>query len=167
MDVKELSRAYDVRVLTDADVPSVLALCEGNPLYYEHCPPAPSAQSIREDMRALPEGKRMRDKFYLGFYSGGALIAVTDLILRFPDDETAFIGFFMADKRVQGRGVGSAIVAELLSRLGEDFRFVRLGYVRGNEQSRRFWIKNGFEPTGVTTRTQAYEIVVMQRALRA
>ena len=158
-------RTYAARKLTEADIPTLLALCEGNPMYYRHCPPPVSAQSLREDMRALPPGKGMEDKHYLGIFDGERLIAVMDLILGFPDDRTAFIGFFMVDASQQGRGVGSRIVRETFEHLAPAFSSVRLGYVQGNEQSRRFWEKNGFTPTGVTTSTPAYTIVVMQREL--
>ena len=156
---------YAARKLTEADIPALLALCEGNPMYYRHCPPPVSAQSLREDMRALPPGKGMEDKHYLGIFDGERLIAVMDLILGFPDERTAFIGFFMVDASRQGRGVGSRIVRETFEHLAPAFSSVRLGYVQGNEQSRRFWEKNGFTPTGVTTGTPAYTIVVMQREL--
>ena len=156
---------YAARELTEADIPALLALCEGNPTYYRHCPPAVSAESLREDMRALPPGKGMEDKRYLGIFDGERLIAVMDLILRFPDERTAFIGFFMVDASQQGRGVGSRIVCETLEHLAPAFSGVRLGYVQGNEQSRRFWEKNGFTPTGVTTSTPAYTVIVMQRKL--
>ena len=31
----------------------------------------------------------------MGYYDGEKLIAVMDLILTYPDEQTAFIGFFM------------------------------------------------------------------------
>ena len=54
-------------------------------------------ESIREDMKVLPPGKSGEDKFYVGFFDGSMLTAVMDLILKYPNDETAFIGLFMVD----------------------------------------------------------------------
>jgi GNAT superfamily N-acetyltransferase len=54
--------------------------------------------SIRADMAALPPRKAVEDKYYLGFYEEDRLIAVMDLILGFPKEETAFVGFFMMNK---------------------------------------------------------------------
>lgn len=34
------------------------------------------------------------DKYYIGYFEGEKLVAVMDLILNFPNKETAFIGFF-------------------------------------------------------------------------
>lgn len=33
-----------------------------------------------------------------------------DLILNFPDNDTAFIGFFMMNQALQGKGIGSEII---------------------------------------------------------
>ncbi len=35
-------------------------------------------------MTALPPGKAMEDKWFVGFYDGDCLIAVMDLILNYP-----------------------------------------------------------------------------------
>ena len=91
--------------------------------------------------------------------------AVLDLILRYPNDQTAFFGFFMLRADLQGCGVGSSLISEILSGLSSEFRAVRLGYVKGNEQSQHFWQKNGFLPTGVVVPTESYEIIIMEREL--
>lgn len=160
-----LSNTYRVSRLTEEDVPVVLELCRGNPRYYQYCPPPVSETGIRQDMQALPEGKSLKDKFYLGFWDGGDLMAVLDLILAFPDEKTAYIGFFMMQADMQGKGIGSKLVSEICAALKENFSYVRLGYVQGNEQPKHFWTKNGFVPTGTVTKTENYDIVVMQRKL--
>ena len=166
MDLAQFSRQCSVRRLTQGDVPAVLALCQGNPLYYEYCPPAPTEESIRADMAALPPGKTPDDKFYVGFYSGGALSAVMDLIAFYPDDRTAFIGFFMTDAAVQRRGVGSRIVGELCVCLAQQgFASVRLGWMAGNPQAERFWHKNGFWETGKTHDRNGRKVVSAYRPL--
>lgn len=42
-----------------------------------------------------------KDKYYVGFYHKDKLVAVMDLIVKYPNDETAFIGFFMMAKKLQ------------------------------------------------------------------
>ena len=49
--VETLCADYKVRELSESDVPEVLKLYKGNPIYFEHCPPAPSKDSVREDRR--------------------------------------------------------------------------------------------------------------------
>ncbi len=44
-------------------------------------------------MCALPLCKSMDDKYYIGYFENGCLIAVMDLIDGYPNAGTAFIGF--------------------------------------------------------------------------
>ena len=117
MDITSLSARYSVRRLTPDDAPVVYALCRENTLYYRYCPPFVTEQSIIADMAALPPRKTLDDKYFLGFFDGEKLIAVLDLITAFPDEKTAFIGFFMTDVSVQHAGVGSGIIRELCAAL--------------------------------------------------
>ena len=166
MNIARLSVRYAVRPLADADVAQALALCRSNPLYFAHCPPAPTEDSLRADMQALPPGKRPEDKGYLGYFDGERLIALLDLILAYPDAQTAFIGFFMTDSAVQKQGVGSEIVKELCDFLRElGFSAVQLGWAQGNPQAERFWHKNGFVETGRIIDAGSYRVAVARRAL--
>lgn len=157
----------DLRALTEADLPELLALCQGNPQYYAPMRICPTLENLRESMLALPSGQTMEQKLFAGLFDGeGKLCAVLDLIERYPRTDTVFIGWFMLRRDLQGRGVGSEIIQALGNMLGQRFAKARLGYVRGNEQSRRFWTKNGFAPTGAQYDTDGYTVVVMERALR-
>ncbi|MCH5323656.1 MAG: GNAT family N-acetyltransferase [Eubacterium sp.] len=165
MKTELLSKRYDVTVLQKSDIPDVMSLCLGNPQYYRYCPPFVTEESIASDMKALPDGKTAEDKFYLGFWDGKTLVAVLDLIIKYPNTKTAFIGFFMVNAQVQGKGIGSALVDDIEEYLKEAFSYIRLGYVKGNKQSESFWVKNGFKPTGVTVKGEEYEMVVMEKEI--
>lgn len=166
MKIKLLSTKFRVKRIEEIDIPEVYALCKSNPLYYQHCPPDVTIGSLKEDLIALPNGKALEDKFYIGFYNNELLVAVMDLISEYPNAETAYIGFFMLNESVQMKGVGTSIIldaCQYLKKLG--FSYVRLGYVKGNPQSEAFWIKNHFEKTGEDVQAEGYVIVVMQRSL--
>lgn len=166
MNYTVLSERYCVRRLTEADIPVMLELCRGNPLYYQHCPPEPTEATIREDLAALPPRKTMEDKHFLGFFDGEELVALLDLITGFPTPDIAFWGFFMLRADRQGRGEGSALVQELCSALGKQgFRAVRLGWVKTNPQAGTFWKKNGFAETGASWDTNGYTVVYGQKEL--
>lgn len=163
---KHLSKQYTVKQLTATDVAAVYTLCKENPQYYRYCPPFVTEDSIRADMKALPPRKTTEDKYYLGFYEKERLAAVMDLILGFPNDETAFVGFFMMNKQFQGKGIGTALMAEVYEYLKKTgFQFVRLCFAKGNPQSEHFWLKNGFLPTGVEAQNDGYVAVVLQKDL--
>ena len=166
MDITLLSDRYLVRRMTEDNIAEIYALCSKNTLYYQHCPPFVTEGSIAGDMKALPPNKDYSDKHYLGYYDAEKLIAVMDLILRFPDKDTAFIGFFMTEVSVQNLGIGSGIIDALCSYLCKlGFSSVRLGWVKGNPQAEHFWKKKQFIETGVTYDTDGYTIVVAQREL--
>ena len=161
-----LSDKYEVRRLSEEDIPQVISLCEKNTLYYKYCPPFVSEQSIRDDMSALPPGKTVVDKYYVGFFDEDRLVAVMDMIMAFPDKTTSFIGFFMTDVAVQNKGMGSKIIDELcdaMSRLG--MKEIRLCWVEGNPQAEHFWHKNGFKETGATKVTEVYTAIVARKEL--
>ena len=137
------------RRLTEADAAQVCALMQGNPLFYRYHPPQPTPESIRTDMTALPPGKAMEDKRFVGFYDGDCLIAVMDLILNYPAADTAFIGLFMTAHNRQGCGLGSRILRDCMARLSAaGYHRLRLAVDEGNPQSLAFWTKNGFTLTG-------------------
>ena len=117
-------------------------------------------------MTALPPGKCAVDKHYLGFFDGETLVAVLDLILDYPQEGTAYLGFFMTKKAVQGRGIGSALIGELLNELRKaDCKKARLAVDRGNPQSKAFWEKNGFALTGEEFPNGDSAYLPMERAL--
>ena len=123
-------------------------------------------RSILDDMKALPPRTTYDDKYYIGFFEKDCLVAVMDLILNFPNRETAFIGLFMMDKAFQGKGLGTEIIKECFEMLKEEeYQYVRLGFAKGNPQSETFWRKNGFEKTGVEDVQERYTVVVLQKEL--
>ena len=70
MNYINFSKSYHVRMLIERDIPLILRLCEKNEQFYEHCPPFVTAESIRDDMCALPQRKmdEPQDKYDLGFF---------------------------------------------------------------------------------------------------
>lgn len=166
--VQILPPNYSVRKLqpVDADIKKIYALESSNPLFYQYHPPFVTRQSILDDMAALPPGKTMADKFYIGFFDGETLIAVLDLILAYPDKHTAYIGFFMVDKSHQKQGTGSRLVADIeVAVRKEGMRHIRLAIDEGNPQSHAFWTKNGYTPCGPTVPNDFSAYIPMQKEL--
>ena len=162
----DFSQKYAVRPLTAGDVDKILALCAENEQFYRYHPPLATRESVLEDMTALPPGKCAADKHYLGFFDRETLVAVLDLILDYPQEGTAYLGFFMTKKAVQGRGIGSALIGELLNELRKaDCKKARLAVDRGNPQSKAFWEKNGFALMGEEFPHGDSAYLPMERAL--
>ena len=121
-------------------------------------------QSILEDMKALPPQTTYENKYYIGYFLNGNLVAVMDLILKYPNKVTAFIGFFMMNKEFQGNGIGTEIIKECEKFLREGgYLYIRLGFAKGDPQSEAFWLKNGFSRIGVEDVQERYTVVVMEK----
>lgn len=166
MKLSSLSRQYQVHKIQESDIAPVYELCKGNSLYYQHCGCTASIDAVREDMQALPPGKKSEDKYYIGFYDNNQLLAVMDLIEGYPCEDTVYIGFFMVGQKFQKCGIGTKIIQELLlSCKAKGFLNIKLGYVKGNLQSEHFWLKNHFSKTGQETHTEKYIAVEMQCTL--
>lgn len=162
----DFSERYAVRPLTASDADAILTLCAENEQFYLYHPPLATKESVLEDLSALPPGKSAADKHYLGFFDGETLVAVLDLILDYPQEGTAYLGFFMTKKAVQGRGIGSALIGELLNELRKaDCKKARLAVDRGNPQSKAFWEKNGFALTSEEVPHNASAYLPMERKI--
>ena len=162
----DFSQKYAVRPLTAGDVDKILALCAENEQFYRYHPPMATRESILADMTALPPGTGAENKHYLGFFDGDALVAVLDLIEHYPQQNTAYIGFFMTKKERQGCGLGTSLIGKLFDELRkEKFCRVRLAIDRGNPQSKAFWEKNGFALMGEEFPHGDSAYLPMERAL--
>ena len=167
LPIDRLSGTYGVRMLTEADVPEMLRLALGNPLYYRHMGIVPDAQNIAETLTALPPRMALADKYFFGWFDGERLVALMDLIQHYPDENKAFIGWFMVDADKQGCGLGRKLVADVAELLREaGFHEVRLGRVEGNPQSEAFWHACGFEENGLSYDTDGYRVIVMQKGIK-
>ena len=166
LPIRQLTARYEVRPLAEADLPQLLALCLGNPLYYAHLGEEVTLDSLREDLTALPKGKALGDKYFFGLYDDGTLAAAIDLIDGYPERDVAYLGWLILAAERQGWGEGSRIVAELLGFLrAQGFRAVRLACMRGNPQSARFWEKNGFVPDGLASEREKCAVIELERLL--
>lgn len=143
--IEKLSNLYTIRRLTDADVPLLYAWMLRNDQYFRYCGGSTTPERVRQDLTLCPPGTTPAQKHYVGFFDADTLVAVMDLIDGYPDADTAFIGFFMMNKDLQGQGTGTAIVREVLAALRAlGYTAVRLGIDKENPQSNHFWRKNGF-----------------------
>lgn len=145
IQIEKLSDSYTIRRLTDVDVPMLYAWMLRNDQYFRYCGGSTTPERVRQDLTLCPPGTTPAQKHYVGFFDAGTLVAVMDLIDGYPDADTAFIGFFMMNRELQGQGTGTAIVRDVLAALRTlGYTAVRLGIDKENPQSNHFWRKNGF-----------------------
>lgn len=161
-----LAGPYTVRELTHADIPEMLRVAEGNPLYYRHMGILPDEINLASTLTALPPRTTLADKHFFGWFEGERLVALMDLIWHYPKADMAFIGWFMVDAACQRRCLGRGMVEDVLEMLRDaGVREVRLGRVEGNPQSERFWQVCGFCDNDLSYNTDGYRVIVMQMLL--
>lgn len=166
-DVKSLSSEYDVRTLTESDLSTVLNLCRENVRFYRYMKEKPSLKRLTEDFTALPEGKTLKDKHFVGYFDKeDNLIAVVDLITGYPEKNDAYLGWLIIDAKLQGQGIGSQIFADLRASVkAQGFDSLRLCVIRENEEAKAFWTKMGFTYNGKVVDKERYTVEEMQREI--
>ena len=143
-DLLKLSTQYRIRYMDDSDADALLGFCLQNDQYYRYCGKQPSRELILHDLHITPPNTSADAKYYIGFYDGDILVAIMDLIDGYPDSDTAFIGFCMRNRQLQGHQIGTSIIQELCLYLKETgLNRVLLGLDKKNPQSNAFWAKNG------------------------
>lgn len=150
LDISKFSKTYTIRKLGYENIDDIFLLCQGNPQYYQYSKKELSPESIKCDLKRTPPGTESDNKYYVGYYDNEKLIGILDLVDGYPGSKFAYIGFFMLDKSLQGAGIGSSLVEELMSYLKEaGFVICRLGIDRDNPQSNHFWTKNEFRTVNI------------------
>lgn len=145
MEMSSLSKFFMVRRMTINDIDMMYDMMSKNKIFYQYHPPFVTKESIVEDMEALPPNKSYDDKYYIGFFENDSLVANMDLVLGYPTEEIAFIGFFMTNVQYQNKGIGSNIISDTCDYLRDlGYKQVRLGVDKGNPQSFSFWSQNRF-----------------------
>ncbi len=163
-DIQILSTDYDVRRICEKDIGDVYNLCKSNQKYYEYLGEIPSAESLTEVISSLPESATAENKYFVGFYDKDKLIAVLDLITGYPENDDAFIGWFMVDGNIQRQGIGSQIFADVRAALkGQGYDYLSLDCAEVHKESIAFWKAQGFAPTGDGKNNGEYSSLTLAR----
>ena len=164
--IEKLSQKYTIRKLIEDDVDMIYDFCSKNKQFYLYCGQDVTKESILNDIRITPPNIPMNQKHYIGFFEENQLIALMDLIDGYPDEQTAFIGFFMVKHDLHNQGIGTAIINEVTSVLADlGFTQSRLGIDSTNPVGLHFWQKNGYKIINEVQRNNGI-IVVAQKELK-
>jgi len=123
-----------------------------------------------EDITHIPQEISPQQKWDVGFYRGGRMLAVMDCAQGYPEEDILWLGLFMVDAAYARQGIGREIV-EAFCRAGKEnaFRRVRLGCIQENAEGFAFWSRMGFSPLKRVHREnpgkRPWELIVMQKEL--
>ena len=167
LDIGSFATDYEVKKITEADITDVYRLCKSNKRYYRTMGMFPTRESLTEVISEIPGDAGKQNKYFVGFFDNDdRLVAVMDLITRYPEPDAAFIGWFMVDAELQGRGIGSQIFADVRAALqGAGFRSVSLGVVKEYSDALTFWQNQGFTPTGEEHRTGKHTTLMFKKSI--
>ena len=165
LDIESLSSEYKVKRITRSDISDVYDLAKANTKYYSYMNTEPSPDSLTEVISEVPDGAGETDKFFVGFYDkDDKLTAVMDLITGYPEKDDAFIGWFMVDAELQGKGIGSQIFADVRAAMkAQNYDKLSLECASCNEEAIDFWSSQGFEITGKEKNRGDYTAVTMEK----
>ena len=165
LDIESLSSEYKVKRITRSDISDVYDLAKANTKYYSYMNTEPSPDSLTEVISEVPDGAGETDKFFVGFYDkDDKLTAVMDLITGYPEKDDAFIGWFMVDAELQGKGIGSQIFADVRAAMkAQNYDKLSLECASCNEESIDFWSSQGFGITGKEKDRGDYTAVTMEK----
>lgn len=166
-DIGMLSSEFAVRRITEAEISEVYRLCRENRRYYRNLKTKPTLRGLTEVISEVPEGTAPEAKHFVGFYDGkGRLTAILDLITGYPEDDDAFIGWFMVDANMQGQGIGSQIFADVRAAMsGQGFDFLSVGVSKENSDAIDFWQKQGFAFSGKELEWNGRNVILMERSI--
>lgn len=166
IQIENIIKKYEVKKFTEKDIPDVYELCKANSTYYQYMKMKPTLENLKEVLTGVPPEKTLGDKWFVGFYKHNKLLALLDLCVGFPNENTAYIGWFMVKKELQGTGIGTEIIDGLLSFLkNETFIYAELGCIKDSKEALCFWKSNGFELTGFENDTGNYIVLDMLKKL--
>lgn len=164
LDISTLSTDYEVKKITEGDISDVYHLCLGNRRYYRHLGIKPTMRNLTSVISEVPEGSAPEHKHFVGFYDGRDLVAILDMITGYPENDDAFIGWFMVDADLQNKGIGSQIFADIrAASKAAGYDYLSLGVIKENTEAAAFWEKQGFKATGEQEQEGGRKVVVYGR----
>lgn len=146
LNIDALSTSHQVRHIAKEDISDVYVLCKSNQKYYEYMNDAPTVESLTEIISRVPDGAEQCNKYFVGFYEQNQLISVLELITGYPENNDAFIGWFMVAGHLQRQGIGSQIFADVRAAMtAQGYDYLSLSSEKENEEAISFWKAQGFK----------------------
>jgi len=104
-------------------------------------------------LEGLPPDKTPEDKFALGLYEEGTkkLLAVLDSVRAFPESDEWMLGLLLIDPDRRRAGLGARFVRAFEQWVkGQGASGIRLVVQEQNPDALRFFMREGYEVTGLT-----------------
>lgn len=140
------------RALTSEDVAAIQKLMLSNSDYSLRVTGRVTDDGAAAEMlSALPPLVEENQKINRGLFRDMSLLALSDLIVGWPQKHIAHIGLLMTHGSHHGQGLGRAMHQDVLEYVGRypEITVLRIAIVDSNrEKAEKFWSALGYAPTG-------------------
>lgn len=137
---------WDIREVQEEDLEAVFTLLQSAPDYLALDGRRPDLDRLREDLAALPPRCARSQKHDVVFWRDGKPEAVLDWVEGYPREQTLWIGLFLVDGSLQGKGLGKRLMSALPGAAYDGgMDRIRLACRKDNEAGHRFWGALGFQ----------------------
>jgi GNAT superfamily N-acetyltransferase len=141
---------YEIKPITKQNFEQAFEIYDSNQDFFllTQNKKATISESVN-DIEALPPDCSITQKIYAGLYKGEKIIAVIDLIERYPNQTSFWIGLLLVRGDMQGKKIGSKIINAILNSAEiAGYQTAQLGVIETNKKAIVFWQRHGFEISG-------------------
>jgi len=161
-EIKKRLQGYEITPITTQNFAQAFEVYESNQAFFQLTQGAHATmESSIGDITAIPPNCTIAQKIYVGIWEYGKIIGILDLIEKFPDENTLWIGLLLVHSNMHGKKIGSEIVNAVLDAAkSAGCKSAQLGVIENNCKAIAFWQRHGFE-----TCRKSDNILVMARDL--
>lgn len=166
LQISSLSSEFKAKTIEEGDVTTVVNLLRSNRRYYRQLQVNRNS-SLTDIVSQFPDADAKDNTSLIGFYDDdNKLVAVLDLIINYPKENCAFIGWFMVDGQKQRSGIGSSIFADVRASLkAQNINHISLRLQKDNTDAIEFWQKQGFNLNDDTILINDRQMCYMERKI--
>lgn len=166
-------QGWSVRPLDATQVPRLQALFDANPGYFQaiNGRNAEPDEAQREIDELPPPHLPFRQRWVAGLFDdAGALVGALVLLADLGTPGVWHVALLLVDQARHGSGLAGQVLTGLQAWVrAQGAQWLRLGVVVGNLRARRFWLRQGFQPTrlrrGIDTGGRINDLQVMVKPL--
>ena len=109
-----------------------------------------SGRAARSFFTNAPPGSDPARSQRLGLFVQSTLCGVAELAFDYPEPNDGFLGLMLLAPDARGRGLGPALLQEVVARArAAGCPRLLLAVLQENPRARAFWERQGFRPTGI------------------
>ena len=151
---------YEIKQITKHNFKEIFEVYEANQDFFVLTQGKEATiESSIGDIIAMPPNCDISQKIFVSMWEDGKVIAVLDLIERFPNEDFIWIGLLLVHSDYHGQKLGSGILEGVLAAAkARGYKAIQIGVIESNIKAISFWKRHGFEIL-----RNSGDIVVMER----